>query len=132
MEFYNYGFWTIVGVIKVLIFLRFGNISYNKWSFIIYFFILLFKFVISGRDVTLGIDKGKDYHMGKDGILWFRNRVCVPWGPWLRKRILKEGHKSNFSIHPSTAKMYKNLKESFWWTGMKTNVADFVASCLVC
>jgi len=29
-------------------------------------------------------------------------------------------------------KMYKNLKESFWWTGLKTNVADFVASYLVC
>ena len=31
--------------------------------------------------------------MGKDGILRFRNIVCVPWGPRLRKRILEEGHK---------------------------------------
>jgi len=29
-------------------------------------------------------------------------------------------------------KMYKDLKESLWWNGMKTNVADFVASCLMC
>jgi len=28
--------------------------------------------------------------------------------------------------------MYKDLKESFWWNGVKTNVADFVAQCLVC
>jgi len=29
-------------------------------------------------------------------------------------------------------KMYKDLKKSFWWMGMKTNVADYVPSCLVC
>jgi len=29
-------------------------------------------------------------------------------------------------------KMYKDLKESFWWNGMKTGVADFDAQCLVC
>jgi len=29
-------------------------------------------------------------------------------------------------------KMYKDLKESFWWIGIKADVADFVAQCLVC
>ena len=58
--------------------------------------------------------------------------MCVPWGPRLRKRILEEGHKSRLSIHPGMTKMYKDLKDSFWWTGMKTDVVDFVASCLVC
>ena len=80
----------------------------------------------------LGIEKGKDYKMGANGILHYRNRVCVPWGPSLRKRILEEGHKSCLSIHPSMTKMYKDLKDSFWWISMKTAVADFVASCLVC
>ena len=42
----------LLEVIKVLIFPRFGNISYNKLSFIFFFFILLFKSVISGWDVT--------------------------------------------------------------------------------
>jgi len=80
----------------------------------------------------LGTEKGKDYHVGVDGILRYQNRVCVPGGPRLRKRILEEGHKSRLSIHPGMTKMYKDLKDSFWWTGMKTNVADFVGSCLVC
>jgi len=79
----------------------------------------------------LGTEKGKDYKMGADGILRFKNRVCVPWGPRLRKRILEEGHKSRLSIHPGITKIYKDLKDTFWWTGMKTDVADFVASCLV-
>jgi len=57
--------------------------------------------------------------------------VCVP-GPRLRKKILEEGHKSCLSIHSGMTKMYKDLKESFWWTGMKIDIVDFMASCLVC
>jgi len=56
----------------------------------------------------------------------------VPRKRELMKRILEEGHKSHLSIHPGMTNMYKDLKESFWWTGMKIDVADYVASCLVC
>jgi len=80
----------------------------------------------------LGTDKGKDYQMGEDGILRFKGRVCVPGGPHFRRQILKEGHQSRLSIHPGMTKMYKDLKESFWWNGMNADVANFVAQCLVC
>jgi len=80
----------------------------------------------------LDTDKGKDYQMGEDDILRFKGRVCVPGGPLFRRQILKEGNHSLYSIHPRMTKMYKDLKESFWWNGMKSNVTDFVAQCLVC
>jgi len=80
----------------------------------------------------LGMEKGKDYRMGKDGILRFRERVCVSRNLVLRKMLLEEGHKSHLSIHPGMTKMYKDLKATFWWIGMKTDVADYVASCLIC
>jgi len=70
--------------------------------------------------------------MGADDILRFKGRVCVPGRPHFRRQILKEGHQSRLSIHPGMTKMYKDLKESFWWSGTKANVADFVAQCLVC
>jgi len=70
--------------------------------------------------------------MGSDGILRFKDRICVS-GNWrLRKQILKKGHKSRLSIHPGMNKMYQDLKQSFWWNGMKIDFAYFVASCLVC
>ena len=28
--------------------------------------------------------------------------------------------------------MYKDLKEKFWWSGMKGDVAKFVEKCLTC
>ena len=80
----------------------------------------------------LGTEKRKDFRMGKNGILCFRERVCAPKSRVLRKMLLDEGHKSPLRIHLGMTKMYKDLKATFWWTSMKTNVADYVASCLVC
>ena len=28
--------------------------------------------------------------------------------------------------------MYRDLRRSYWWNGMKKDIADFVARCLVC
>ena len=74
----------------------------------------------------LGTKKGIDYQMGADDILRFKGRVCVLGGPLFRRQILKEGHQSRLSIHPGMTKMYKNLKESFWWNGMKADVVDIL------
>jgi len=63
----------------------------------------------------LGTEKRKDFRMGKDGTLRFRERVCVPRKPALRKMLLEEGHKSHLIIHPGMAKMYKDLKTTLWW-----------------
>ncbi|WVZ24011.1 hypothetical protein V8G54_002555 [Vigna mungo] len=80
----------------------------------------------------LGTDQVKDFALSNDGILRFQGRVCVPTKDDLKRLILEEGHKSSLSIHPGMTKMYRDLKESFWWSRMKKDVAEFVASCLVC
>ena len=36
------------------------------------------------------------------------------------------------TIHPDGDKMYKDMKRMFYWSGMKKDVAEFVAKCLVC
>ena len=50
----------------------------------------------------------------------------------LRTQILTEAHATPYSVHPGAKKMYKDLKESFWWPGMKGDVATFIEKCLVC
>ncbi|WMV33761.1 hypothetical protein MTR67_027146 [Solanum verrucosum] len=40
---------------------------------------------------------------------------------------MEEAHHSYFSIHPSSTKMYHDIKEIYWWHGMKKDVAEFVA-----
>ena len=50
----------------------------------------------------------------------------------LRKEILHEAHRSRFTIHPGGTKMYQDLKRTFWWEGMKREVAEFVSKCMTC
>ena len=71
----------------------------------------------------LGSDKVRDFALGDDGILRFQGRICVPNDVEVRKLILGEGHKSRFSLHPGMTKMYQDLKETFWWQGMKKDMA---------
>jgi hypothetical protein len=50
----------------------------------------------------------------------------------LRKLILSEAHDTAYSIHLGSMKMYYDLKERFWWYGMKHSVAEYVAICDTC
>ncbi|WVZ49115.1 LOW QUALITY PROTEIN: hypothetical protein U9M48_000496 [Paspalum notatum var. saurae] len=50
----------------------------------------------------------------------------------LRELILKEAHETAYSIHPGSEKMYQDLKQKFWWYGMKREVAEYVALCDIC
>ncbi|WVZ51950.1 LOW QUALITY PROTEIN: hypothetical protein U9M48_003047 [Paspalum notatum var. saurae] len=50
----------------------------------------------------------------------------------LRKRILDEAHMSMFTMHPGSNKMYQDLKQKFWWTRMKREIATYVSECDVC
>src|SRR5438552_4773996 len=59
-------------------------------------------------------------------------RLVVPKNQELRKKILDEAHLSRFSIHPGSRKMYQDLKQRFWWTRMKREIARYIAECDVC
>nr|GEW21585.1 putative reverse transcriptase domain-containing protein [Tanacetum cinerariifolium] len=59
-------------------------------------------------------------------------RLVVPNDVTLREALLTKAHSSPFSVHPSSTKMYHDLKQYFWWSGMKRDVATFIARCLIC
>ena len=77
---------------------------------------------------------GQTSDFSKDplGTLRFRGRICVPRQEDLRKRILSEAHESLYSIHLGGTKMYEDLRQIFWWDGMKKDIAYFVACCDIC
>jgi len=84
------------------------------------------------RVVLVNQGKGANFKLDQNGILMFRDRVCVSDVPELKKRILDEDHRSSLSIHSGATKMYQDLKRLFWWPGMKKDIAEFVYACLVC
>ena len=73
-----------------------------------------------------------DFVLLDDGGLRFGTRICVPNDGDLRRELLEEAHCSRLTIHSGGTKMYKDLRQNYWWTGMKRDVAQFVAQCLVC
>ena len=67
-----------------------------------------------------------------DGVRYFKDRVWIPRVNNLRDMVLEESHRSKYSIHPGADKMYKDLKEYYWWPGMKKDIALYVGKCLTC
>ncbi|WVZ89330.1 hypothetical protein U9M48_035751, partial [Paspalum notatum var. saurae] len=72
------------------------------------------------------------FKLDEEGVLWFKNRLVVPKDMELRKKILDEAHTSMFTLHPDSNKMYQDLKQKFWWTRMKREIAKYVSECDVC
>jgi hypothetical protein len=71
--------------------------------------------------------KGKDFREDAEGVIWFKDRLCVPNVQSIWELILKEAHETTYSIHPGSEKMYQDLKKKFWWYGMKREIEmDFI------
>ena len=58
--------------------------------------------------------KESDFNISDEGILYQKNRLCIPNKDELKEQIMKEAHETPYSVHPGAMKMYKDLKESFW------------------
>ncbi|GKE31827.1 putative reverse transcriptase domain-containing protein [Tanacetum coccineum] len=43
-----------------------------------------------------------------------------------------KSHKSKYSIHPGSDKMYQDIKKLYWWPNMKAIIAKYVSKCLTC
>ncbi|KAI3757501.1 hypothetical protein L6452_05041 [Arctium lappa] len=66
------------------------------------------------------------------GIKCLNGRVWVPKFGGCRELLLEDAHKSKYSIHPGSTKMYRDLKLHYWWPIMKLDVAHFVERCVTC
>nr|GEU66162.1 putative reverse transcriptase domain-containing protein [Tanacetum cinerariifolium] len=67
-----------------------------------------------------------------DGTCCFGNRVWLSRFGGLRDLVMHESHKSKYSIHPGSDKMYQDLKPLYWCPNMKANIATYVSKCLTC
>ncbi|GJV34383.1 putative reverse transcriptase domain-containing protein [Tanacetum coccineum] len=59
-------------------------------------------------------------------------RSWLPCYGDLRTVIMHESHKSKYSIHPGSDKMYQDMKKLYWWPNMKADIATYVSKCLTC
>nr|GEU74888.1 reverse transcriptase domain-containing protein [Tanacetum cinerariifolium] len=77
-----------------------------------------------------GMDKS--FEIRPDGTRCIKNRSWLPLFGGLRDLIVHESHKSKYSIHPGSDKMYQDLKKLYWWPNMKAIIDEYVGKCLTC
>ncbi|GJT02891.1 putative reverse transcriptase domain-containing protein [Tanacetum coccineum] len=77
-----------------------------------------------------GMDKA--FEVRPDGTRCIKNRSWLSLFGNLRDLVMHESHKSKYSIHPGSDKMYQDLKKLYWWPNMKAIIAEYVGKCLTC
>jgi hypothetical protein len=77
-------------------------------------------------------EKSPGFSENDEGVLWYKGRICVPNIKELKDMILCEAHESAYSINPGGNKIYHDLKATYWWYGMKRDVAVYSALCNTC
>jgi hypothetical protein len=72
-------------------------------------------------------EKSLGFSEDEEWVLWYKGRIYVHNVKELKDKILHKAHKSTYPIHPGGNKMYHDLKATYWWYGMKRDVAEYVA-----
>ncbi|GJT08073.1 putative reverse transcriptase domain-containing protein [Tanacetum coccineum] len=74
----------------------------------------------------------KSFKVRPDGTRCIKNQSWLPLFGNLKDLIMHESHKSKYSIHPGSDKMYQDLKKLYWWPNIKAIIAEYVDKCLTC
>ncbi|GJX29383.1 putative reverse transcriptase domain-containing protein [Tanacetum coccineum] len=78
-------------------------------------------------DESAGLQKGLDemIEQRSDGTLYYLDRIWVPLKGDVRTLIMDEAHKSKYSVHLGADKMYYDLRDRYWWPGMKKDITEY-------
>ncbi|GKD10419.1 reverse transcriptase domain-containing protein [Tanacetum coccineum] len=73
------------------------------------------------------LQKGLDemIEQRSDGTLYYLDRIWVPLKGEVRTLIMDEAHKSKYFVHLGADKMYYDLRDRYWWPGMKKDIAEY-------
>ncbi|GJU74806.1 putative reverse transcriptase domain-containing protein [Tanacetum coccineum] len=78
-------------------------------------------------DESAGLQKGLDemIELRNDRALYYLDRIWVPLKGDVRTLIIDEAHKSKYFVHLGADKMYYDLRDRYWWPGMKKDIAEY-------
>ena len=71
----------------------------------------------------MNCDIGENFRIIQNGVLTMKCKVSVIDVEDLRRMILEEAHCLAYAMHPGSTKMYQTIKENYWWSGIKRDIA---------
>nr|GEW00273.1 putative reverse transcriptase domain-containing protein [Tanacetum cinerariifolium]GEW79976.1 putative reverse transcriptase domain-containing protein [Tanacetum cinerariifolium]GEY21748.1 putative reverse transcriptase domain-containing protein [Tanacetum cinerariifolium] len=77
-----------------------------------------------------GLDEMIEHRI--DEAFYFLDRIWVPMKGDMRTLIMDEAYKSKYFVHLRAYKMYYDLRDRYWWPGMKKDIDVYVSRCLTC
>ncbi|GKD79389.1 putative reverse transcriptase domain-containing protein [Tanacetum coccineum] len=86
----------------------------------------------SDYDCEIRYHPDKQMKRRSDGAWYYLDRIWVPLTGDIRTLIMDEAHMSKYSIYPGADKMYYDLRDRYWWPGMKKDIALYGSKCLTC
>ncbi|GJZ67065.1 putative reverse transcriptase domain-containing protein [Tanacetum coccineum] len=57
--------------------------------------------------------------------LYYLDRIWVPLKGDMRTQIMDEAYKLKYSVYPGADKMYYDLRDRYWWPGIKKDIAMY-------
>jgi hypothetical protein len=67
----------------------------------------------------------------QDGLLFKGNQLCIP-NCSMRENLLKEKHNGGLAGHFGHDNTFEKLRESYFWSGMRSEVKKLVDRCRIC
>ncbi|GJX61645.1 reverse transcriptase domain-containing protein [Tanacetum coccineum] len=68
----------------------------------------------------------KEFKTHPDGTLCIEKQIWLPRFGGLNDLIMHESHKSKYSIHRGSDKMYHDLKKLYWWPNMNAEITTYL------
>nr|GEY21115.1 retrotransposon protein, putative, Ty3-gypsy subclass [Tanacetum cinerariifolium] len=72
------------------------------------------------------------FEIRANGIRYHDKRIWLPLHGGLKDLIMHESHKSKYSIHSGSTKIYQDLRKLYWWSNIKADIATYIGQCLTC
>nr|GEU29345.1 retrotransposon protein, putative, Ty3-gypsy subclass [Tanacetum cinerariifolium] len=68
---------------------------------------------------------GEMIKLKNDGVLYYLDRIWVPLKGDVRTLIIDKPHKSKYYVHLGADKMYYDLRDRYWRSGMKKDIVVY-------
>ena len=72
------------------------------------------------RNIVIGMSKVTTLY--EDCMLNYKVKICVP----SIDDLIPNAHGSHYFLHPGVTKIYRDLKQTYWWSSMKKDVKFMV------